>query len=328
MICWIVSYVLISSVHCSDLNNKLKETHAKDLVEELGCAFMNVNQLLLDNVCIEADYHYSESPNNADDDMTNIYFEFYEGPQVLELIEKKNKITILIHQYIEWEDHDIKARFYSIDDAIKFPHDKLSMIWHPDRSTITEGVQHWKSLYDSIYSNVGLIFNPSLTNFQNETTFYAYKDWEVTLSCQFEFSLFPFDIQNCYFRQFSDSYNVRFLVSQQSNDEKEWEKEALGFDISIATTGTFVDSKGEYDRNSTKDCGLNITLKRMIQPYFYQYFLPTMAIVVVSQISFVIPLTAIPGRVALVVTQFLTLTNIFIHQMVSKDRDFRVYSNT
>ena len=42
-----------------------------------------------------------------------------------------------------------------------------------------------------------------------------------------------------------------------------------------------------------------------------------MAIVVVSFISFLVPLTAIPGRIALVVTQFLTLTNMFIHQMVS-----------
>ena len=40
------------------------------------------------------------------------------------------------------------------------------------------------------------------------------------------------------------------------------------------------------------------------------------AIVVVAQISFIIPMSAIPGRVALVVTQFLTLTNIFIHEMV------------
>ena len=34
-------------------------------------------------------------------------------------------------------------------------------------------------------------------------------------------------------------------------------------------------------------------------------------------IGFIIPVTVIPGRVSLLVTQFLTLINLFIHQMVS-----------
>ena len=53
-----------------------------------------------------------------------------------------------------------------------------------------------------------------------------------------------------------------------------------------------------------------------MQPYMMKYYIPTMAVVLVSEIGFVIPLTAIPGRVALLVTQFLTLVNLFIYQMV------------
>ena len=45
--------------------------------------------------------------------------------------------------------------------------------------------------------------------------------------------------------------------------------------------------------------------------------MPCIAIVIATSFSFIIPLSAIPGRVALIVTQFLTLTNIFINQMVS-----------
>ena len=151
----------------------------------------------------------------------------------------------------------------------------------------------------------------------NSTTFYAYKDWEVAVFCQFEFSLFPFDIQDCQFRQFSDLDSVRFLVLPLSQDQDGWKTKALGFDIEIDIVGTFIGANDDIGANKTNHFGLDITLKRLIQPYFYQYYLPAMAIVVVSQVSFVIPLTAIPGRVALVVTQFLTLTNIFIHQMVS-----------
>ena len=62
--------------------------------------------------------------------------------------------------------------------------------------------------------------------------------------------------------------------------------------------------------------GVEVEMKRQLSGYIYQYYLPSITIAIASSISFIIPLTAIPGRVALVGTQFLTLTNIFIHQMV------------
>ena len=80
----------------------------------------------------------------------------------------------------------------------------------------------------------------------------------------------------------------------------------------IASNGTSTRSN-PYSR-----FGLHIRLQRLVRPYVYQYFLPCISIVLVSFISFVVPLTAIPGRVALVVTQCLTLTNIFIYQRVRK----------
>ena len=60
----------------------------------------------------------------------------------------------------------------------------------------------------------------------------------------------------------------------------------------------------------------DVRVKRQISQYIFQYYIPSITIVIASSVSFIIPLSAIPGRVALVVTQFLTLTNIFIHQMV------------
>ena len=57
-------------------------------------------------------------------------------------------------------------------------------------------------------------------------------------------------------------------------------------------------------------------MKRIQQPYLLKYYLPCIAIVTVTQISFYIPPDAIPGRIALLVTQFLTLTNLFISEQV------------
>ena len=40
---------------------------------------------------------------------------------------------------------------------------------------------------------------------------------------------------------------------------------------------------------------------------FYKYYIPCLAIVIDSFLSFMVPILAIPGRVDLVVNQFLTL---------------------
>ena len=64
--------------------------------------------------------------------------------------------------------------------------------------------------------------------------------------------------------------------------------------------------------------GYKFHMKRLSKPYFFQYFIPSFAIVIISSLSFVIPISATPARVGLGVTQFLTLTNLFIHQRVSR----------
>ena len=110
-----------------------------------------------------------------------------------------------------------------------------------------------------------------------------------------------------------DEQEIKFQVKdfriKSSGNSFEWKQEAAGFNVVIENVGNF----------ANESIGFNITLERIIQPYLYQYYFPAIAIVVVSQISFMIPLSASPGRIALVVTQFLTLTNIFIHQIVSID---------
>ena len=83
--------------------------------------------------------------------------------------------------------------------------------------------------------------------------------------------------------------------------------ERNGFHVSISC------GKGT---NGTNHVEINIYLHRDIKKYLFQYYLPSAIIVFVSQTSFVIPLSAIPGRISLVVTQFLALTNIFINEQV------------
>ena len=57
--------------------------------------------------------------------------------------------------------------------------------------------------------------------------------------------------------------------------------------------------------------GFEMVLKRHVSHYIITYYLPSGLFVVVSWISFLVPPDVIPGRMALLVTLFLVLVNIF-----------------
>ena len=184
----------------------------------------------------------------------------------------------------------------------------------------TANIHNWVSLYDPYwFSMVGIHKCADHRNCQvapDITYLFAYMDWRVTMFCQFDFSSFPLDIQRCEFRQLTTSPIVLFVLNPQKNalDSKD---RAKGFEVTKVQFGTFI-TPNDSTQEATKNIGFNITLQRVIQPYLYQYYFPSIAIVVVSYISFIIPLSAIPSRISLVVTLLLTLSNLFIHQMVSR----------
>ena len=141
--------------------------------------------------------------------------------------------------------------------------------------------------------------------------------WSISIACPFDFSKFPFDKNSCPLVLRFWGLDISMGASDRSWDT--WR----GLKGQSGTDGFKIEVKQIHLSNTTfnvyyfTDIELFITVKRQAPKYFYQFYIPCVIIVMASSFSFIIPLSAIPGRVALIVTQFLTLTNIFINQMVS-----------
>ena len=319
------SLIIIAASGSKEANAKTKQ-----MVEEAGCPFVSPKQLLVRNVCLLPDYQTNELPNYKEG-KTNVEITIHKA-FVLEVEEMRNRITFKIVQFMQWCDPRIKTNYSAIGDPsgmIWLTQKNIAKIWHPELDMYTEDLEEWKSLYDpSLYRKVVVLPSFDVDNVvdyikegdddQEEPYDYndkriedtithlgALKAWRATIHCIFDFSLYPLDTQHCTFVQFG--INGMNITLQSSGSTLQRKQEAGGFHVSIENIGNF----------DTESIGFNVTLHRIVQPYIYQYYLPCIAIVVVSQVSFIIPLSAIPGRVALVATQFLTLTNIFIHQIVS-----------
>ena len=314
----ILIYTAISTSFTSSTVTDYKSNNAiQQKVKEAGCPFVAPTQLLEKNVCLMPDYASNEPPKNLEGN-TNVSIYVLQA-FVLEVDEMKNTVTVQLLQYLHWVEHRIRAKpsTNNAKNKIKIPMRNIHRLWHPDVDIYTKDLKEWKSLYDpSLYQELYLAIGQNQTIPRIELS--ALKSWRATIFCKYDFSSFPFDTQHCAFLQFGISQDIRIQSScrQISVDAKQ---KLNGFDVSLDPAGPLCDHRRSLNNVNEllwMDTGFNITLKRKIRPYLYQYYFPSSAIVVVSQISFIIPLSSVPGRVGLVVTQFLTLTNIFIHQMV------------
>ena len=159
---------------------------------------------------------------------------------------------------------------------------------------------------------------------------------EVTISCDFLYRAYPMDEQHCELRMGSISHgrNLEFVLWSKvpgvAFHDSKFDSpppetfDMKGFHMTVEkTTDNFTyctsDSMKKIKLCKEKHIQhvvFDIQMKRLFQPFFMHYYAPCIAIVLVTQTSFIIPPDCIPGRVALLVTQFLTLVNIFIDQQV------------
>ena len=157
---------------------------------------------------------------------------------------------------------------------------------------------------------ISMLHEWAIVSDPNTTVVVTITDWRMTVPCNFDHSMFPFDTHYCRFRVTNkDSREIIPRLYPGMSTDKIMTISKYGFTI----TG-YLD-EGINGKNHSY-VGLKFKMKRTLPPFVYQYHLPSAAIVLVSQLSFIIPASAIPGRVGLLATLFLTLTNLFINHMV------------
>ena len=67
--------------------------------------------------------------------------------------------------------------------------------------------------------------------------------------------------------------------------------------------------------------GLNLMITRNPQPYFWSYYLPSMGVVLIQSLAFIVPPKAIPGRTTLLIT------TVLLQMEVLKDAQVNIRMN-
>ena len=231
-----------------------------------------------------------------------------------------------------WEDPRIRAHFLDYNEMHKLPlirKDAPPYMWTPIFLSEVENVRQVKYLYDPIMlswvyllsSDHNYVVNSTVFS-KNTTLISAWMEWQVTIPCNFDFSNYPLDSQRCSLRM--DLYDVNTTLRDLYGEYYESNEiiEMNGFEIIKKLVNTIHGDFGPSMQYS--NFGFDFEIRRITWPYLMQYYLPCFAIVIVASFSFVVPISATPGRIGLVVTQFLTLTNLFIYQKVNKSYEYKI----
>ncbi|XP_023323769.1 gamma-aminobutyric acid receptor subunit gamma-4 isoform X2 [Eurytemora carolleeae] len=133
---------------------------------------------------------------------------------------------------------------------------------------------------------------------------------EVVVDCPMKFSAYPLDHQRCKFLVGSyihDNTQISFSGKFVHDIENQRAQQYM-----INCTELDPADKVIYWANRTYcQTGFQVDLVRRRTPVLLQVYLPSGMFVVVSWISFIVPPEVVPGRMALLVTLFLVLVNIF-----------------
>ena len=273
--------------------------------------------LLQKGACIERTYSQTAVPEKG---ITRAYCTIL-SQRIRDIDSKKEELTLDITLTRRWVDPGIKTNFSQEDlqnGGIALEKEQSKTIWHPD--IYIYNLSDYKTLDDSIQVKNFFLrpFNESvLVNSEREkrddsnATVVEYTmEAKVKIYCNFHLSRYPMDSQVCKFRFGGRSMGVDFVLLEDFEAQHNTTSyRTEDFNINVR----FIDN--EYLNGMTL-VGFDINMARILRPYIMEYYLPCMASVLVSHIGFLIPVKSIPGRAALLVTQFLSLINLFIAGMV------------
>ena len=235
-----------------------------------------------------------------------------EYQQIRAVDAKEQTVSLDLLLTLRWLDPNIITNFNEDmmeEEGVILRPEKVKEIWVPDlyiwnRTSVKEK-NEWAFLQTSMISTRNQLKDKD----QNEQTTVELKyEIKTTIYCKFEYSKYPMDSQKCSVKIGSASAAAIFVLNEHDRAyHVSTNYGAVGLNLAIEFFGN---DKG------INSVGFHIKMKRILRPFMMKYYIPSIAIVIVSEIGFMVPLTAIPGRVALLVTQFLTLVNLFIYQMV------------
>jgi len=260
------------------------------------------------NFCLPDNYSKFELPNA--EGVNKIYVSI-DIDEVLRINDKDYSITFATYFNVEWYETrlTVEKEFYALHNntgeaaLIPMNLEFVKDLWLPN--IFIYNIKSYKVI-DVLSKLAGLWIDTNKLVLYSQAT-------HISFICPMSFDKFPLDQQRCKFRVGSYSYDTTKMVFINKNygyGPKKSNSIALDYDISIEPLNEEdkVLDYGSLGKFSL--AGFEMVLTRHVTTYIITYYIPSGLCVIMSWISFLIPMDFIPGRMVLLVTILLVLVNI------------------
>jgi len=261
------------------------------------------------NICLKDNYSKFELPKTEG---VNVIYVSIDIDEVLRINDKDYSITFATYFNVEWIERRLyvdpvfAAQNNASKEQVLIPMNLefVKDLWLPN--IFIYNLKTYKVI-DVLSKLAGLWIDTNKSVLYSQAT-------HISFICPMSFDKFPLDEQRCMFRVGSYSYDsskMIFITKKFGYSSKKSNSIALDYEITIEP---LKDKDKVLDYGSLGNfslSGFEMVLTRYVSTYIITYYLPSGLFVIVSWISFLIPMDVIPGRMALLVTLFLVLVNIF-----------------
>ena len=254
-----------------------------------------------ETICLHQDYNKLDLPAaiNSSKNSPHVVEVSFSILEIYEINYKEFTMSFGMDFRTTWRDDMIMTNITDkdIDVNLKYKNE----IWMPDLY-----IYKLKSVKDIKTATGDLCAGLSIRKNKDGVVNVTYSVLlEVVITCYMDFDNFPFDKQMCDFKvsSFSHRQNELIFSKEPGNDVIK--------NLNIHTVRDYVPSTielGEDERSveatwGTRNvnyslCGFKIRLVQRYRKYLYVYYLPTTLFVVASWVSFLLPPTAYPARLA------------------------------
>lgn len=284
------------------------ESYGVDLIKkedgERGDEEPQPQQKCAAGYCLPLDYQKLELPLEEGDDGPTVVKIETEILDFLTVNDKEFCITVTMYLSVQWPEPRLRTNM-TVDSGDWTPIDLqfLEHLWVPN--IFIYDLKSFAAL-NVIKKLAGVwIIGGKEIYFNQATT--------ITFLCPMRFDLYPLDSHVCKFRVGSTSLDITRMLFEDTKLTYKPERRNTILDYSLEMgplkKPDQVLDYGELGNFSIT--GIEITFTRHKLKYLYVYYLPSGLFVVVSWASFLIPPEIVPGRMAMLITLFLVLTNIF-----------------
>ena len=284
---------------------------------------------LADSICIPKNYLKGQVPK-----IPTVVASRLEISAIRDVNDKKMLITLEIYLESLWIDNGLKTSLLN-NEFVVLNNNLINMIWKPDlwiRNLFSFRVHRileptgglvimqkklckredfsLMTVRNITTSKINKTCEEGIENEINSSLLVLYNmEAQIQIYCNFHFESYPMDTQACDFVMnsaypYPDIVNLSFEQGQFGATDNNLNIDDFRIKVIF------------QDNSSPTGIKMLIELERRLLPFILKYYLPAMAIAVVSLVNYLIPIDCMPARVSLLVTQFLTLTNILIYQQV------------